>query len=623
MKTIKIIILLLTISYFLPAQNLTKKDYEKTEVYIEMRDHVKLYTAIYQPKDKKVKYPILLTRTPYGCAPYGAEMPNEIMYNELLVKEGYIFVYQDIRGRSMSDGEDMINLKPVYSHKDPKKTDEVTDSYDTFEWLIKNVKNNNGKIGIYGNSYRGWTALMGSLSNHRALKAVQIGAPCISDYFEDFSRYGLFSLGYTPIIDWFGTPKTERVTGPWWEQKLDYFSFYENPTNKLDKDNYEFFLKKGALKNFTNLLSEKNYFWKYLKEHPSYDAVRKEYNAINYIKNINCPILLVGSWNDEQNLYGVIHSYEGISKNNKALTTYIVGPWNHGGYNKKDSLIYVGNIYYGKNINRDYLKKEFDFFECHLRTGKKSNLPLISFFDTGRKEWDYYTEKPKTITKSLFLHSNESLSEKELITEEKNIFFEYVSDPNKPVPYIEQDDYHLFVSKSFMTDDQRFAYKRPDVLTFIAETLTEDITFSGKIDALLKFSTDHQDADLIVKLIDVLPMDRKPESTDKPYIKMNGYQQMVRCGYIRGRYRDDFSTPKPFQPMMIADVKVELLNIHHTFKKGHKIMIQIQSSLFPLFDRNPHNYIENIFEANDSDFVKAIHRIYSGSKISFQELLKK
>lgn len=614
MKYIALLYLIL-LSTAVTAQEFTINDYQKTEVYIKTRDGMELYTAIYQPKSKVRKYPILLTRTPYGSNPYGKEMPDELMYNELLVRQGYIFVSQDIRGRSMSDGADMLNLHPVFSQKDKTKTDEVTDAYDTFDWLIRNVKNNNGKIGMYGNSYRGWTALMGSLTHHPALKAVQIGAPSINDYFEDFSRYGLFSLGYTPIIDWFGTPKKGRQEGPWWQRRLDYFAFYENYANKADKDSYAFFLKKGALKNYGELLSDQNYFWQYLKNHPDYDTVRKVRNTIQYIKNIDCPVLIVGGWNDEQNLYGIVNSYAAVVKNNRQSTKYIVGPWSHGDYAHPDSLTYVGNIYYGKNINSRYLKQEFDFFEHYLNGRPEAKLANVSFFDTGKKEWVYSDGLPKTSSKELFFSAGEQLITSNVADPEHKVFFEYLSDPAKPVPYIEQDNYNLFVAKSFMTDDQRFAYKRPDVLTFSTEELLEDLTLSGKIDALLKFSTDHTDADLIIKLIDVLPMDRKPEQTDKPGLKMNGYQQMVRVGYIRGRYRDDFSKPKSFVPGQVSDVNVELLNLYHTFKKGHKIMIQIQSSLFPLFDRNPQHYVSNIFNADDRDFVKANHRIYSGSSI--------
>lgn len=602
----------------LKAQSLTIEDYGKQEVYIKMRDGVALYTAIYQPKNTTAKYPFLINRTPYGCWPYGDKMPNSLMYNDHLVEEGYIFVYQDIRGRSMSDGEDMINLTPVFSQSNSKKVDETTDTYDTMKWLLKNVKNNNGNAGLYGNSYKGWTALMGGLSGHPAVKAVQIGAPSVNGYFEDFTRYGLFTLAYTPIIDWFGTPKTERHEGPWWERKMDYYAVYNNYNNYLDKDSYSFFLEKGALKNYTSLLSESNYFYQYLKEHPNYDEARQERNTLQYIKNMNCPALVVGGWNDGQNMYGIVNTYEAVSKNNKATTKYIVGPWNHGDFRENDSAYYVGNIFYGTGFGETYKKQEFEFFQAHLKGKVEETIPTISFFDTGRKTWDHYEKMPVTTEQELFFSEKEQLIESAPV--EEGMFFEYLSDPAKPVPYLEDDRYHLFVPKYFMTADQRFASKRPDVLTFATAPLEEDLTITGPLQAQLKFSTDHQDADLIVKLIDVLPMDRPAEATDQPEIKMNGYQQQVRVGYIRGRYRADFSNPKPFVPNEVTDVPVELLDIHHTFKKGHRIMIQVQSSLFPLFDRNPQNYVENIYNADDADFEKANHRIYLGSKLVFSEL---
>lgn len=619
MKSFFILSAFILSGFYVMAGHLTAHDYKKTEHYITTRDGVALYTAVYQPKNGSKKYPVLLTRTPYGSAPYGTEIPDEIMYNDLLVKEGYIFVCQDIRGRSMSDGEDMINMKPVYSQQDPNRTDEVTDAYDTIDWIVKNVSNNNGKVGLYGHSYKGWTALMAALCKHKSLKAVQSGSPCIDLYFEDFSRYGLFSLAYAPIIDWFGTPKTRREPGAWWERRTDYFSFFENYGHKLDYDSYEFFLKKGALKNFGNLLSEKNYFFKYLKEHPSYDEARKERSAVPYLKNMDCPVLIVGGWNDEQNMYGILKAFETVAANNKSVTRFIVGPWTHGDYRQNDSVMYVGNIYYGKGINQDYFKKEFDFFQAYLNDGPEDSLPTFCWFNTGSLEWMHADKEPATIMDTFYLLPGEKMAAV-MPEDQNNTFFAYTSDPAKPVPYIEEDNFNLFVSKSFMTADQRFASKRPDVLTFTTEVLTEDLTLCGGIKALLKFATNRQDADLVVKLIDVLPMDRKPEATDKNGIKMNGYQQMIRCGYIRGRYRNDFSVPQPFTPETPTDVPVELLDIFHTFKKGHRIMIQVQSSLFPLFDRNPQKYVNNIFEAEDSDFTKAEHKVYAGSKIVFHVL---
>jgi putative CocE/NonD family hydrolase len=249
---------------------------------------------------------------------------------------------------------------------------------------------------------------MGALSHHKALKAVQAGASCIDIYFEDFSRYGLFALAYMPIMDWFGTPRTKREEGPWWERKTNYFSFYKSYTDKLDYDSYDFFLKKGALKNFGDLLSEQNYFYAYLKNHPDYDDARKERNALQYLKNINCPMLIVGGWNDEQNIYGTIKSYEAVSKNNKAVTRYVVGPWTHGDYRSHDSLNYVGNIFYGKRLNQEYFKKEFDFFQAYLNNGPADTSAIISLFNTGDKNWFNAAVMPATATHTFYLAPGES-----------------------------------------------------------------------------------------------------------------------------------------------------------------------------------------------------------------------
>jgi putative CocE/NonD family hydrolase len=612
MKRISAIVLLLCCCTLAQAQKLSLKDYEKTEIYIRMRDHVDLYTAIYQPRNATKQYPILMTRTPYGCAPYGSQMPDALMYNELLVQEGYIFVCQDIRGRAMSDGEDMINMKPVYSQSDPKRTDEATDAFDTIDWLVKHVRNNNGKVGMYGNSYCGWTGLMGAACGHKALKAVQAGAPCMDLYFEDFTRYGMFALAYVPIIDWFGTHKEKREPGPWWQRQMGYF-ITDSSGHKSDRDFYAFWLRQGALSNMHQLLSEQNYFYRFLREHPDYDAARKERSTAQYLKNVNCPVLITGGWNDEQNIYGITTAYKTLARTNKAVTHWIAGPWTHGGYRGGDSLYYVGNICYGLNPNPAYKEQEFRFFQAWLNGAGKDTLPALGWFNTGTHQWTNYQQLPATKSRQFYFAPGETLQE---AAPAAGTFQSWLSDPAKPVPYVEDDHFSLFVATSFMTDDQRFAYKRPDVLSFSTDVLTEDVTVAGAMEALLQFATDHSDADLVVKLIDVLPEDRAPQPSDKPGIKMNGYQQMVRCGYIRGRYRKDFSRPEPFQPDVISEVPVTLLNVYHTFKKGHKIMVQIQSTLFPFFERNPQQYVPNIFDAKDSDFTKATHRIYAGSKIT-------
>jgi len=596
----------------------SKREYNKSEHRIPMRDGVTLYTAIYSPADTGQTFPILLNRTPYGCNPYGNESPEKLMYNSKLVESGYIFVMQDIRSRSMSDGEPQFeNLKPVYSKSDPQRVDEVTDAHDTIDWLLNNVENHNGNVGIWGHSYTGWTALMAAVTGHPNLKAVLAAAPSVDIYFEDFNRFGLYTLAYTPILDWFGTPKTGRHEGPWWENKLDYWA--DSKRFGMAEDSYDFFLKKGPLKNFDDLVGPQNYFWQFIKQHPNYDEARQQRNSLQYMRGIQCSVLIVGGWNDEQNLYGILNSYETINSNNpRSDCRLVMGPWSHGQHRSVEEQCYVGNVYYGDNLSKTYLQEtEFRWLEKNLKGTGECNLPEAKVFDTGTHQWLDMVEFPPETSEPqhMYLNVDERLT-LDAPTDGK-LFFDYISDPAKPVPYVETDEFSLFPFKHFMTDDQRFTSKRPDVLTFASPVLKEDIQVVGPLLARLSFSTDQTDADLIVKLIDVNPMQRQPKSTDKPNLKMNGYQQLVRYGCIRGRFRNSFSLPEPFIAGKATEVAVELLDVCHTFKRGHRIMVQIQSSMFPLFDRNPQKYVDNIFEANESDFLRATHRVYSGSRIEF------
>ncbi|MEZ6093963.1 MAG: CocE/NonD family hydrolase [Pirellulaceae bacterium] len=574
----------------------SNRAYTKTEHRLAMRDGVTLYTAVYSPADKSEQYPILLTRTPYGCNPYGEEQLETLMYNRDLVEAGYIFVFQDLRGRAMSDGDpEFENLKPAYSLADSSRIDEVTDTYDTIEWLLTNVDNHNDRVGIWGHSYSGWTALMGAVSAHPNLKAVLAAAPSIDIFFEDFGRNGLFALAYTPVLDWFGTPKTDRQEGPWWENKLDYWA--DAKRFGLAKDSYEFFLKKGSLKNFDDLVGPENYFWTFLKTHPNYDEFRQQHNSLQYLQNIQCPVLIVGGWNDEQNLYGFLKSYQTIqSQNPESDCRLVVGPWSHGQHRETATQCYVGNVFFGDDIAQTYQRDfEFRWLESQLRDESDSQLPEASIFDTGTKKWLQYGDYPPKNTRRqrLYLNANETLTAN--APEDSDLCFEFISDPAKPVPYVEGDAFSLFPQGHYMTDDQRFASKRPDVLTFVSEPISENTQLVGPLTAHLQFATDQSDADLIVKLIDVYPMDRQPLPSDKPILKMNGYQQLVRIGCIRGRFRESYSHPQPLVAGEPTPIQVELLDVCHTFKPGHRLMIQIQSTMFPLFDRNPQKYVENIF----------------------------
>ncbi len=608
-----ILTLLFLIPAFLFGQNLTTSDYKKEEVYVKMRDGVKLFTTIYSPKEATEKYPVLMIRTCYSVRPYGEDvMPERLMHNPDLVASGYIFVKQDVRGRWMSEGE-FENTKPPYSWEDKKQTDEVTDSYDTYDWLAKNLKNFNGNIGQYGNSYLGFTSLVASVTGHPNLKAVLAMAPVTNFYFEDFNRYGLYGMNYMPVMDVFGVQKTTPTPKSWYN--LEPRNFVTDAQNGLTEDYYDYFLNHRALSKTNHLIDSNNFFWKNIKAHPNYDAYRQKRDWIQYLKESKCPTMVVGGWNDEQNLYGILNSFKKMIHDAPASKAKLVlGPWSHGHPQRRDSLYYLGDVFYGVDLAQKYQENvEFNYFEHHLK-GKGQSLDFRAHvFNTGSKEWEDFNEDPFEETgKNLTLYLNPDGELTEGIKEGKET---YLSDPDHPVPFIEQDFFHGLAPKHYMTDDQRFTSKRPDVLTFMTAPLKDEVTVQGEIEALIQFATDHEDADLYVKVIDVFPMDRTPEANDKKGVKMNGFQHLVRVGYIRGRYRESFEAPKPFAANEKTEVKVPLLEMLHTFKKGHRIMIQVQSSMFPLFDLNPQKYVESIYDATDSDFEPAMHSVYGDSKI--------
>ncbi len=599
--------------WFSQAQDFTIDDYSKREVAISMRDGVKLFTTIYQPKDQSKDYPVLMIRTPYSVQPYGKDtMPDKLMHNPDLVASGYIFVRQDMRGRWMSEGQ-FENTKPPYSWKDSTKTDEVTDSYDTFEWLVDNLKNFNGNIGQYGNSYLGHTSLVSAVSKHPNLKAVLAMAPVTNFYFEDFNRYGLYGLNYLPVMDVFGVQKTEPTQESWYN--VNDKPFTVDGKNGLRVDYYDFFLNRMALTEFNDVIAPNNFFWENITNHPNYDAYRQERNWLQYLNEASCATMVVGGWTDEQNLYGIIKSFRTLnSKAPNSSAKLVLGPWSHGHPKLRNGSYRLGNIFYGDSLGEKYQSEiEFPYFEYHLK-GKGEPLDFTAkVFNMGTHEWETYDNDPffqEKDTITFYLGATGNLSQS--ASRSNSIF---ISDPKHPVPFIEDDNFHIMAPKYYMNGDQRFASKRPDVLTFTSDVLTEDVDVSGVIRALIDFSTDHGDADVYVKVIDVLPMDRIADSTDAEGVKMNGYQKLVRVGYIRGRYRDSFEDPKPFKKNKKSEVEVPLLEVRHTFQKGHRIMIQVQSSMFPLFDLNPQNYVENIYKAEKSDFEKAEHTVYGTSRI--------
>lgn len=609
-------LLWLFVPALLQAQQLSLNDYEKNAYEIEMRDGVKLYTVVYSPKDKSKKYPILMQRTPYSVAPYEEGKKREKLGpSKYLMQDGYIFVYQDVRGRYMSEGS-YDNMRPQISNENKKKQkeiDESTDTYDTIDWLVKNLKGNNGKVGMWGISYPGFYAAVGIASNHPALVASSPQAPIADFFFDDFHHNGAYFLSY-----WFATPVFGyQKEGPTTE------SWYKFP-DPGTQDGYQFFMDMGSLKNASQYYGEDNFFWQQLSQHPNYDDFWQKRNLLPHLKDVDHAVMTVGGWFDAEDLYGPLNIYKTIERTSpKADNMLVMGPWSHGDWARDKAKQTVGYVYFGDSISDFYQKNiEFPFFSKHLKTMEVRDLPEAYLFDTGVKAWKQFAAWPpkEAVNEEFFLKDDEQLSTK-APTAEAEEATAFISDPNKPVPYTE-DIKIVFTPRKYMTDDQRFAGRRPDVLVFETEVLEEDLTFAGEITADLWVSTDQTAADWVVKLIDVYPADEPDYEGNPEHVRMGGYQQMVRSEAMRGRFRESFSEPKPFTPNQPTEVKFRLQDVLHTFKKGHKIMIQVQSTWFPLIDRNPQKYVENIFEAEDSDFTPALHKVYHSaehpSKIAVQ-----
>lgn len=591
--------------------NYVAENYTKQEVRIKMRDGLELFTAIYSPKDTSKKYPIVMQRTPYNCAPYGPDQfKRSIAPNETMMKEGYIVVYQDVRGRYMSDGL-YDNMRGYIPNKKGKtEVDEASDTYDTIDWLVKNVANNNGNVGTWGISYPGYYASYSLLSGHPALKAVSPQA-CISDFFfDDFHHNGAYLLSYWKVTPLFGPQKTKPTTEAW-------FKFPNVGTN----DDYQFFLNAGPLVNLDKYYDSSNEFWQQLKEHSSYDEFWQKRGLLQHLKNIKPAVMIVGGWFDAEDLYGPLNTYSTIEKSSKNYNTIVMGPWSHGDWARNSEKQIIGNINFGDSISGFYQKNiEANFFRHFLKNnGKGENkLPEAYVFDTGRKEWKTYdTWPPKNTEKQQFY-----LQPQQKLTKNAGAvsFEEFVSDPKKPVPHSEDIKQQGLTPRKYMTDDQRFAARRPDVLVFETDVLAEDVTLAGDILTKLQVATTGTDADWVVKVVDVFPNDEPETKEVQPYLKMSNYHMMVRSEVMRGRFRNSFVNPQPFVANEKTPVNVKLQDVFHTFKKGHKIQIQVQSTWFPLIDLNPQTFVPNIFYAKPEDFKKQTHRVYSDSAIEFTVL---
>jgi putative CocE/NonD family hydrolase len=609
------LLVLLFFGVFLFAQeksaSYVSEHYTKKEVRIKMRDGASLFTSIYSPKDTSKKYPIIMERTPYDCAPYGEDkFKRSIGPSETMMKEGYIVVYQDVRGRYMSDGL-YDNMRAFIPNKKNKKdVDEASDTYDTIDWLIKNVENNSGNVGTWGISYPGFYASYSLLSNHPALKAVSPQASISDFFFDDFHHNGAYLLSYWKVTPLFGPQKNKLTTEDW-------FKFPNIGTN----DDYQFFLDAGPLVNLDKYYDKSNEFWQQLKDHSSYDEFWQKRGILQHMKNIKPAVMFVGGWFDAEDLYGPLNTYSAIEKSSKNYNTIVMGPWSHGDWARDSQKQVIGNINFGDSISGFYQKNiEANFFRHFLKENGKgvNKLPEAYVFDTGNKDWKTFDSwPPKNTEKQVFyLQGNESLTNNKVDTG----FEEFISDPKKPVPHTEDIQQRGLTPRKYMTDDQRFAARRPDVLVYETEVLNDNVTLAGDIMAKLQVATTGTDADWIVKVVDVFPNDEPETKEIQPYLKMSNYHMMVRSEVMRGRFRNSFSKPEPFVPNQKTAVNVKLQDVFHTFKKGHKIQIQVQSTWFPLIDLNPQTFVDNIFYAKPEDFKKQTHRVYNDSEIEFKVL---
>jgi len=585
-------------------------NYYKIETMVPMRDGVRLFTSFYIPKDTVEKHPFLMTRTPYSCAPYGEnKFPSFwASYRMAYIKEHYIIVTQDVRGRYMSEGL-FVDVRPFNKDKKTKKDiDEASDTYDAIDWMLKNIPGNNGNVGVFGISYPGFYSTEASLSGHPALKAVSPQAP-VTDWFigDDFHHNGaFFALDGFSFYSSFGKPRPVPIK--------DYGPGLSFPI----KDIYKFFLTAGTLKNLGNMMGDTIKFWHELYQHPNYDAWWKARNARVGLYNVKPAMLWVGGLFDAEDCFGAWNCYKATEKQSPGTNSKLVmGPWYHGQWTREGS--YLGNVSFGSNTSTYFQQNiELPFFNFYLKgKGTADSIAKATIFFSGENNWKKLAQWPpqKATEKTLYITSEGKLSfEKNTVETGKvksaSSFSEYVSDPAHPVPYAEEVQTQR--SREYMTDDQRFAERRPDVLSFTTDILSEDLTVAGPVIADIITAISTTDADFVVKVIDVFPdtfiYDAAMKTNGLNY-PMGGYEMLVRGEIMRGKFRNSFETPVPFIPGKISEVKYSMPDIAHTFKTGHRLMIQIQSTWFPLADRNPQKFT-NIYTANESDFQKATIKIY-------------
>lgn len=587
--------------------------YTKAEYRVRMRDGVHLFLLVYTPKDTTKKYPVLLNRTCYNASSYG-DFNTYNHPSRYLVQQGYILAFQDVRGRYMSEGV-FNNMTPNIPGNDPrnkKDIDESSDTWDTIDWMTRNLPRNNGRVGIYGISYPGFYSAASLPDAHPALKAVSPQAPISDFFFDDFHHMGAYLQSYTAAFAVFGYQKTDTTREDWYAPQL--MRFYEKPV----ADGYDFHLQQGPLSSFTEKYHHDNFFWQQIIDHPNYDSFWQKRSLLPHLTNIKPAVLTVGGWFDAEDLYGPLNIYKKIEQSTPgAKNAIVMGPWGHGDWSRDNPRSIHNNLYFGDSIAYFFQRDvEARFFAYHLKDEKDPALPEALMYNTGTKKWERFAQWPPADIAPVQLYFGEQgqLSINKPLRSDAQ--FRYVSDPAKPVPYTSQTEGLTFTPRNFMSDDQREASRRPDVLTFSTPVLQDDLTLAGEILAKLKVILSTTDADFIVKLIDVYPSDHPDYPHNPPTVKMGGYQQLVRHEVFRGRFRNSFEKPEPFVPGEPTDLQIPLQDILHTFKKGHRVMIQIHSTWFPYIDRNPQQYVENIYKAKATDFISAEIKVLGSSSVT-------
>ncbi len=580
--------------------------YTKSEYMVPMRDGVRLFVSVYVPKDSSQKYPIWMNRTPYTVAPYGSDnYRGSLGPSEPFAKSGYIFAYCDVRGKGKSEGT-FEDVRPFIPNKTGTQTDEASDTYDTIEFLLKTIPNHNGRVGMSGTSYPGFYSTMALLSRHPALKAVSPQAP-VTEWFigDDWRHNGVLFLAHAfGFYSGFGRPRPGEfeVPGP----RFDFGT----------PDGYDFFLHTvGPLRNVEEkIFRGKVEGWEDVLNHDVYTDYWKSRNPSRYLEGVRAAVMTVGGLFDAEDVYGPWEVYESIEKKNPGITNFIVeGPWSHGQWNH-DAGEHLGDVHWGQETGKFFREKiEFPFFECFLKDKGEKDFPEAYVFETGRDEWHRLDSWPPrgALKKNLYLRAGGKLS-LDPPDGDSDDFDQYVSDPNKPVPFINEITTHM--AYEYMDGDQRFAASRPDVLVYQTDPLKEDVTVAGPPAATLFVSTTGTDSDFDVKLIDVYPRSYPDPEPNPANVRMGGYQQLVRGEPFRGRFRKGFDKPTPFEPGKPDKIEFVMPGIYHTFRRGHRIMVQVQSTWFPLTDRNPQKFVRAI-DARESDFQQATERVYRSARM--------